>query len=150
MGHNGYKCSRLAPRTNAVGKPRMLLFGCSASASPHTGVGTGELCPVCAGGSAAMAHLLSAGCVTGSPPRLRAQLQLPQGSAGTGHSHLMTRVIPVGRPPGNIFQPQERRNQTLWKAAQRDPKGRSSRATWQVGGHLRNRGFQDTLTYTVH
>lgn len=76
----------------------------------------------------------------GLPTASEGSAQLPQGSASTGHSHLTTRGIPVGRPPGNIFQPQERRNQTLWKAAQRDPKGQSSRETWQVGGHLRNRG----------
>lgn len=102
----------------------------------------GERGPValgCMGDSAAVAHLLTP---NGTPSGVRRH----------SLSHLKgvcAQKTPLEGSPGNIsFQPQERSNQTLRNAAQRNPKGQKSKVlegTWQVRGNLGNVGLPGTL-----
>lgn len=77
----------------------------------------------CLGGSAVVAHWLTDVCAMVLSAEARGQLEAPQLSMCTENSQ---EAAPLEGSPGNIsFQPQERSNETLRNAAQRDLKGQS-------------------------
>lgn len=129
------------PQNKRCGGANDASLGCSTSVPPDAGMGSGDLGLRCGGSPA------DPGVCHGAPQGARGHsLSHPQGVCAQ-------RTLLEGSTWNISFQPQERSNQTLRNAAQRNPKGPNSKVlggTWQVRENLGNAGPSGTQTYRSH